>query len=128
MRYLTVDELIQAHQHLIKKYGGSDGIRDKGLLEAAIHRPQASLFGAEAYPTLFDKAAAICHSVLMNHTFVDGNKRAAFASCHLTLLLNGWNLTADSEEIYIFLIDVINTHKDWPEISAWLQTHSQKIK
>lgn len=126
MRTITLEELIKAHEALIKKYGGSSGIRDHGLLESAIHRPQATVFGKDAYPTLFDKAAAICHSFLFNHPFVDGNKRAAFVACHLTLLLNGWNLTSSLEETYNFLMDAIKNHKDWPEISAWLKKHSKK--
>lgn len=126
MRYLTLEELVKAHGVLIEKYGGSSGIRDHGLLESAIHRPQATVFGEDAYPDLFDKATAICHSFLFNHPFMDGNKRAAFVACHLTLLLNGWNLTSSSQETYDFLIDVIKNHEDWPKISAWLKKHSKK--
>ena len=127
MKYLTLEQIINAHQILLKRYGGSDGIRDRGLLESAVHRPQAVVFGKDAYPTLFDKAAVICHSLLFNHAFVDGNKRAAFAACHLTLLMNGKNLTANSEETYQFLIGVITTHKDWPALSEWLKRHSKSV-
>jgi len=127
VRYLTLEEVIRAQETLIKKYGGSTGIRDRGLLESAIHRPQSIVFGQDAYPSLFDKAAAICHSLIFNHPFVDGNKRAAFAACHLTLLLNGWNLTSSSNETYTFLIQVIKNHSDWAEISAWMKKHSRKI-
>ena len=127
MKYVTLEKIIEAQKILLHKYGGSPGVRDQGLLESAIHRPQAAVFGKEAYPTLFDKAAVICQSLLMNHAFIDGNKRAAFAACHLTLLMNGWNLTARSEETYDFLIKIIREHTDWPEISAWLKKHSKKI-
>ncbi|MGH7197399.1 MAG: type II toxin-antitoxin system death-on-curing family toxin [Candidatus Omnitrophota bacterium] len=126
MRFLTLDEVLTAHEHLLRKYGGSPGIRDQGLLESAVHRPQAVVFGKDAYPTLFDKAAAICHSLLFNHPFIDGNKRVAFAACHLTLLLNGWNLTSSTEETYEFLIETIKNQWDWQEISAWLKKHSKK--
>lgn len=127
MIYVTLEQIIEVQQILLQKYGGSSGIRDQGLLESAIHRPQASVFGKEAYPTLFDKAAVICQSLLMNHAFVDGNKRVAFAACHLTLLSNEWDLTTDSEKTYDFLISVIHKHTNWPEISAWLKQHSKKI-
>ena len=127
MRYPTLDEIIRAHDALLKKYGGSAGIRDQGLLESAVHRPQSVVFGQDAYPALFDKAAAVCHSLLFNHPFVDGNKRVAFAACHLMLLLNGWNLTSRSDETYKFLIDAIKNHSDWPMISAWLKKRSRKI-
>ena len=118
--------MISAHEELLKKYGGASGIRDRGLLESAVHRPQSVVFGKEAYPSLFDKAAAICHSLLFNHPFVDGNKRSAFAACHLTLLLNGRDLTSNSEETYAFLINAIQNHLDWKELSAWLKQHSKK--
>ncbi len=126
MRYLTLEEVLAAHDYLLKRYGGADGIRDQGLLESAVHRPQAVVFGQDAYPTLFDKAAAICHSLLFNHAFVDGNKRVAFAGCHLMLLLNGWDLTSKSDEIYDFLIEVIEKRRDWKYISLWLKNHSKK--
>ncbi|MBI4353171.1 MAG: type II toxin-antitoxin system death-on-curing family toxin [Candidatus Omnitrophica bacterium] len=128
MRYVQLEELVRAHEILLKKYGGSAGIRDYGLLESAVHRPQASVFGEDAYPAVFDKAAAVCHSLLMSHPFVDGNKRTAFAACHLTLLLNGWDLTSDSNETYAFLIRTIKNRLAWQEISSWLKTRSQKRK
>jgi death on curing protein len=128
VRYLTFEEITQAHQKLLNQYGGSAGIRDRGLLDSAIHRPQAVVFGEDAYPKIHDKAAAICHSLIFNHPFVDGNKRIAFAACHLTLLFNGWELTATSEEIYPFLIEAIKTHLDWKEISDWLKQHSKKSR
>ena len=127
MRYLTLEEILKAHEALIRKYGGSSGMRDQGLLESAIHRPQAIVFGKPAYPSIFDKSAAICHSLLFNHPFLDGNKRSAFAACHLTLLLNSWDLISTPDETYDFLLDVINHHKDWQEISRWLKDHSKKI-
>lgn len=126
MKYLILEEVIEAHEALLKKYGGDSGIRDQGLLESAIHRPQATVFGEEAYPTLFDKAAVICQSLLMNHAFVDGNKRIAFAACHLTLLINGWDLTASNKEVYDFLIQAITKHTGWQDISIWLKNHSKK--
>ncbi len=128
MKYPTIDDIITIHEKLIQQYGGSQGIRDHGLLASAMHRPQSTVFGEDAYPSLFDKAAAICHSFLFNHPFVDGNKRVAFAACHLTLLANGFNISLSSAEIYKFLIDVIKTHKDVTYISAWLEKHSKKIK
>ncbi len=128
MRYLSSKELLRAHEELLKRYGGTPGIRDRGLLESAVQRPQMSVFGKPAYPTVFDKAAAVCHSLLFNHPFVDGNKRAAFAACHLTLLFNKRDLRPPSEEIYIFLIKAIENHYDWKEIARWLKRNSKKVK
>ena len=128
MKLLSIEEIIKIHEKLIEKYGGSQGIRDQGLIESAVHRPRSTIFGQDAYPSVFDKAAAICHSFLFNHPFIDGNKRIAFAACHLTLLANGYSMTLDSEEIYEFLIKAIKSHKDVKEISAWLEEHSQRTK
>ena len=128
MRHLTLEQVSEAHEQLLKKYGGSAGIRDHRLLESAIRRPHTTVFGKSAYPSVFDKAAAICHALLFNHPFVDGNKRAAFAACHLTLRLNGWDLTVESKEIYVFLIKTIENHLDWKEISAWIKKNSRRAE
>ncbi len=127
MRYLTLEEILKAHEILLERYGGRAGIRDQGLLEAALYRPRVSAYGKDAYPSVYDKAAAICHSLLFNHPFIDGNKRTAFAACHLTLLLNGRNLTPTSEKIYSFLSKVLSRHLDWTAISAWLKKNSQPL-
>ena len=126
MKYLSVDSILRIHAELIRKYGGSNGVRNRGLIESALRRPRTSAFGKDAYPSIHDKAAAVCHSFLFNHAFVDGNKRTAFAACHLTLLANGYELTATSETIYRFLISVIKTHKHWKFISSWLKKNSKK--
>ncbi len=127
MKYPELRDILKVHEMLLKKYGGPTGTRDKGLLESAVQRPKSSVFGEDAYPSLFNKAAALCHSLLFNHPFVDGNKRVAFAACHLTLMANGWNLTTSSELTYHFLVDCIKKQSDWREISAWLKKHSKKI-
>ncbi|GAA5064537.1 type II toxin-antitoxin system death-on-curing family toxin [Streptomyces similanensis] len=70
-------------------------VRDAGLLESAVHRPSAAMFGQEAYPDLLDKAAALLQSLAINHPFVDGNKRTAWTSCVVFLALNGVQLRPD---------------------------------
>ncbi|MGV9710630.1 type II toxin-antitoxin system death-on-curing family toxin [Gordonia sp. NPDC003424] len=98
-------------------------VRDEGLLQAAIARPQSSVFGLDAYPTVFDKAAALMHSVARNHPFADGNKRTAWASAWLLLGLNGIELAGDFDvdDAETFVLDASQgTVDDWRDISAHL--------
>lgn len=95
MRYLTLAEAIELHRRIIEQSGGADGIRDLGLAESAIAQPQASFGGRELYPTLAEKAAALCFSLVMNHPFVDGNKRIGHAAMETFLVMNGFELNAD---------------------------------
>jgi hypothetical protein len=80
IKYLTIEQILAIHETLINRYGGSHGIRDKGLLESAVFRPQTVIFGKEAYPALFEKCAVLGYSIIQNHPFLDGNKRAGFAA------------------------------------------------
>ncbi len=90
MRYLTLGELIELHRRIIEQSGGADGIRDLGLAESALAQPQMSFGGTELYPTLAEKAAALCFSLVMNHPFVDGNKRIGHAAMETFLVMNGF--------------------------------------
>jgi death-on-curing protein len=86
MRYLTVGEVIRISEVEV----GEDVLADFGALDAAVQRPQQSVFGADAYPDIHHKAAALLHSIARNHPFVDGNKRVAAASALVFYALNGW--------------------------------------
>jgi death-on-curing protein len=88
--YLTVAEVLTMHADQIERYGGSHGIRDPGLLEAALFRPQPGY-----YADLIKEAAALWDSLAQNHPFIDGNKRTAFAAVYTVLAINGARLTAD---------------------------------
>src|SRR5215813_786568 len=96
--YLTVAEVLAMHADLIDRYGGSHGVRDPGLLEAALFRPQTGY-----YAGLIEEAAALWESLDRNHPFVDGNKRTAFAATYTFLLINGARITADAQEAWTFL-------------------------
>jgi len=124
--YLSRDEIVNAHDILLQKYGGSPGIRDEGLLKALVQKPQETVSGKETYPSLFDKAAVLCHSLLVDRPFADGNRRTAFAACHLMLLLNNWHLTLSPDETYRLLVGVLETRLDWPHISRQLNVSSKK--
>ena len=97
--YLTVPEAIAIHQILIRKFGGSDGIRDMGALESAMMRPQSGY-----YDDLIFEAAALFESLAINHPFIDGNKRVAFAVVDTFLRINGWRIYQSSQAIHLKMI------------------------
>jgi len=100
--YLTVGEVLQIHHQLIENYGGAHGLRDKGLLESAVFRPQIGY-----YNTIAEEAAALMESLANNHPFLDGNKRVAFAAAHTFLLVNGYDLEVKPLVAYLFIMQSI---------------------
>jgi death-on-curing protein len=100
--YLTVAEVLAIHHLQIEEYGGAHGIRDDGLLESAIFRPQIGYFN-----NIQEEAAAMMESLANKHPFLDGNKRTAFASVHTFLLVNGYDLKVDSLSAYKFVSGAI---------------------
>jgi len=96
-------------------------VRDWGLLESALARPQTTVFGEDAYPTLWDKAAALMQSLVRNHALVDGNKRVGFTAAVLLLFKNGVTLTFGEDEAYDLVIAVAEGRLDVPDIAAALE-------
>lgn len=114
--YVTVEEILFLHDRLIAEFGGSSGIRDMGLLDSALHRPQSGY-----YATLLEQAAALMQSLALNHAFVDGNKRVAIAGPLTFLRMNGIRISCTADEGEKFLITrVIQDKISIPEISDWL--------
>lgn len=128
MKHLSLDEVIAIHDDMIEEYGGSHGIRDIGLIQSAISRPQASFGGEDLYPSVFDKAAALFHSLMFNHAFVDGNKRTTISVTARFLVLNGYSLEVSHKIFVEFPLQVENEHLDLETIGAWLKKYSKKIK
>lgn len=124
MKYVSLKRVLFIHDQLVKRFGGSLGVRDLGLLESALARPQASFGGEDLYPGIFEKAAALMHSLLKNHAFVDGNKRTALASTGIFLKLNGYALANRHEEELQFALNVENESISLEEIAAWLEKNS----
>jgi death-on-curing protein len=121
--YLTLSELL----HVAERTLGPDvPVRDHGLLEAALARPQATAFGADAYASLEEKAAALLHSLARNHALVDGNKRLALAGTIAFLGVNGRRLTLTNDEAYALIMDVASGQlEDVPDIAARLRQGSE---
>jgi len=101
MRYLTVAEVLEIHAEVM---GGHAALRDLGLLESAVVRPQASAFGRDAYPDVVSKAAALLPSLVLNHPFLDGNKRTAVLATLVFADLNGYQLCWDQNEALDFML------------------------
>jgi len=122
MRYLTLAELLELHQRIITQSGGADGIRDLGLAESALAQPEMSFGGADLYPTLAKKAAALCFSLVMNHPFVDGNKRIGHAAMETFLILNGCELTADVDESESAILHLAAGQLERETFTQWVAT------
>ena len=127
MKYLTLQQVLLIHSRSIKRFGGGSGIRDIGLIESAVARPQASFDGQDLYKNIFDKAAALLQSLLKNHAFIDGNKRTALSSAGIFLKLNGYILVNTREEVE-FAIQVDNENLTLEQISDWLKRNSRKAR
>ena len=116
---LTLEEVLDLHRQLIRRFGGTDGVRDVGLLESALARPRSGY-----YASLSEQAAALMQSLAGNPAFVDGNKRVAFAATAVFLRMNGYVLRGDVDEAERFLIDgVIVGRAEIAAIAEWLEQH-----
>ena len=116
VEFLSLDEVVAIHERLIDRFGGPAGIRDLGLLESALYRPQTGY-----YHDIVEMAAALFESLLMNHPFVDGNKRVAFFAVDVFLRLNGWKLEVQPEPAHDFLIGLLEQGEcDFDHLLPWL--------
>ena len=125
--YLTLEQIFLIHDEQIENFGGSHGIRDLALLESAVMRPQSTFGGDEVYETVFDKAAALMHSLILNHPFVDGNKRTGSASGIVFLEMNGFRLEVGDRELVQTAVKVAQKEIDIDKIASWLKEHSRRV-
>ena len=123
-RRLTVPEVIELHAALLKRHGGSAGLRDRGLLESAVSQPAASFGGRALYPTLFEQAAAIGFSLVSNHPFVDGNKRIGLTALDVHLRFNGYKLEADADDAEATILALAEGTLSREELAAWIGAHA----
>jgi death on curing protein len=123
MRYLTVDEVLELHRRLVTQSGGGSGVRDMNALDSAVAQPRISFGGEELYPTLPEKAAALCYSLIMNHPFLDGNKRIGHAAMETYLFLNGYEIAASTDEQEKIILGLASGYVGRNEFLAWLRAH-----
>ncbi len=122
--YLTLEQILIIHEDQIDRYGGSHGLRDLALLESAVFRPQTTFSGEDLYPTLFDKAAALLHSLIQNHPFIDGNKRTATASTIVFLIKNNYLLQVSNDVLAKIVLEVAEKKITSQNISEWLKENT----
>lgn len=123
LQYITLDEALRIHEILIEAFGGAAGVRDLGLIEAALLRPQTGY-----YADLIEEAAALWESLAMNHGFIDGNKRVAYACLELFLQTNGVDITAENDAIETFIYSHLEAgtfRKD--VLERWLHQHTAPL-
>jgi death on curing protein len=120
---IEIHDVQNIHDILIERFGGAGGIRDIGLLESAIHRPFATFHDTELYPSPEEKAAAILESILINHPFIDGNKRTAYVLARLILLEYNLQIKATEEEKYAMVIAASKGEIRFAEIKDWIRDH-----
>jgi len=113
------------HARLIQRTGGSGGVREMGLLESALARPRATFGGNDLYPNLWSNVAALMHSLVKNHPFVDGNKRTALTATGMFLEMNGHRLVASNEQAFEFTQQAARSKVEPEEMSEWLRTLCQ---
>lgn len=127
MNYLTAQQILFLHARLIDETGGSHGLRDLALLISAVERPKASYQGQDLYPDLFHKAAALMHSLIQNHAFLDGNKGTGLGAAALLLMANEVQLTTTNDQVEGMAMAVARGERAVDELAEWLAEHSSRI-
>ncbi len=127
MRYLTLAEVVELHRRLLQVTGGAPGIRDLGALEAAIAQPKATFDGVDLYPTLAEKATALCFSLIQGHPFWDGNKRVGYAAMETCLVLNGAEVDAPVDDQERLILDLAAGRIGRRQLTDWLRQHLKSL-
>jgi death on curing protein len=125
---ISLSQVDQIHKILIDQFGGSHGIRDNGTLSSALSRPYSTFDGKELYTTAIQKASALIESILINHPFVDGNKRTGYVLMRILLIEYGLDITATQEEKYQFVIRIASGKYNFNDIVYWLEHNTRKNK
>lgn len=122
-RYLTLGEVVELHRLVLGATGGAPGIRDLAALESAVAQPKATFGGTDLYPTLIEKAAALCFALVRGHPFVDGNKRTGHAAMETFLVLNGAEIDAPVDEQERLMLDLAAGRINRSDLTNWLSLH-----
>lgn len=124
---ILVEEVEKLHAFLINRFGGSHGIRDRETLLSALSRPYQTFDGSDLYETIHQKAASLIESILINHPFIDGNKRTGYTLMRLLLLQSGFDITASQENKYEFVINIASGAVKYANILNWLKENTAPI-
>ena len=124
VQFLSRDEVREIHRVLIERFGGPSGVRDLGLLESALYRPRTGY-----YADLSEMAAALFESLIMNHPFVDGNKRVAFFATDVFLRLNGYKISVEASSAHQFLIGLLEENRcSMENLLPWIRAHAGRLR
>jgi death on curing protein len=123
MRYLSLREILELHDKIIEVSGGAKGMRDMRALESAINQPRVTFNRTDLYPDIIAKAAALCFFLVMNHPFVDGNKRIGHAAMETFLILNGFEIEATIDDQEKIILDLAAGKVDREQFTVWLSKH-----
>lgn len=126
MRCLSLNEVLSIYSKIMHQSGGAFGIRDLGALESAIAQPRMSFEGNDLYPTIIEKAVALCFSLVMNHPFLDGNKRIGHAAMEIFLVLNGYEIESTVDEQEKIILSLASGELNRNEINEWLKLHIKR--
>ncbi len=125
--YLALEEILQLHFRVVEDFGGAHGVRDEGRLRSVIEAPAQSVFGADQYETIYEKAAVYMRNIIADHPFYDGNKRSGVTVSTIFLMRNGYRPTATPKQLEDFAVRVAVEHLEIPVIALWLSDHSKLI-
>jgi len=125
--YLSPEQILSLHRSQLRRYGGLVGLRDRGALEAAVARPQATFGGEDLYADLAAKAAALLHSLVLNHPFVDGNKRVGAHAAIVFLLANGLDLTASPRALVDVTLATARGEMSAEALAIWFRQRSRPL-
>jgi death-on-curing protein len=120
---ISYEDVLNIHEFLIYKFGGSHGIRDESLLKSALSRPFQTFDQVDLYKSHVEKAAALIKSVVINHPFIDGNKRTGYVLMRLYLMENNLDISANQNEKYEFVISIASGIRSYNQIAEWIQSH-----
>lgn len=123
---INIGDAIKIHNILIERFGGTPGLRDKNLLESALLRPYQTFDKKELYSTPIEKAAAIIESIVINHPFIDGNKRFGYVAMRLLLLEADLDIIANEADKYDFVIGVARGELKFKEICKWIEENNKR--
>ena len=127
MRYLTLGEVLDLDCRVIEQSGGADGVRDLGGVQSAVAQPLMTFGGDELYPTIECKATALCFSLVMNHPFVDGNKRIGHAAMETFFVMNGFALAADVDDAEKIILTLAAGELSREELLEWVTSHNRRL-
>jgi len=124
--YLSLEQVLDLHRRQLRRFGGLAGLRDRGALASAVARPQMTFGGEDLYPEIEDKAGALMHSLVMNHPFVDGNKRVGAHACLLLMMANGVEPTFSPAELTAITLATARGEVNAEALSIWLRQRTRR--